>query len=70
MESHLVDFIYFQKQRVVKKEITETTINNYNKSLKTLCDMNNILGKTGNILEKEFPKVENRQLVELLKYRK
>lgn len=43
LESHIVDFIYFQKQRVLSKEITETTINNYIKPLKTFCDMNNII---------------------------
>ncbi|HEX2406690.1 MAG TPA: hypothetical protein VHJ38_05715 [Nitrososphaeraceae archaeon] len=43
LESHIIDFIYFQKQRVISKEITETTINNYIKPLKTFCDMNNIL---------------------------
>ena len=43
LESHIIDFTYFQKQRVLSKEITETTINNYIKRLKTFCDMNNIL---------------------------
>jgi hypothetical protein len=43
LESHIIDFIYFQKQRVLNKEITETTINNYVKPLKTFCDMNNII---------------------------
>jgi integrase len=43
LESHIIDFIYFQKQRVLKKEITETTITNYIKPLKTFCDMNNII---------------------------
>ena len=43
LESYIIDFIYFQKQRVINKEITETTINNYIKPLKTFCDMNNIL---------------------------
>jgi hypothetical protein len=43
LESHIIDFIYFQKQRVHNKEITETTINNYIKPLKTFCDMNNII---------------------------
>jgi integrase len=43
LESHIIDFIYFQKQRVLTKEITETTINNYIKPLKTFCDMNNII---------------------------
>ena len=43
LQSHIIDFIYFQKQRVLNKEITETTINNYIKPLKTFCDMNNII---------------------------
>ena len=43
LESHVIDFISFQKQRVINKEITDTTINNYIKPLKTFCDMNNIL---------------------------
>ena len=43
IESHIIDFIYFQKQRVLHGEITKTTINNYIKPLKTFCDMNNIL---------------------------
>ena len=43
LESHLIDFIHFQKLRVQNKEITDTTINNYIKPLKTFCDMNNIL---------------------------
>ena len=43
LELHLIDFISFQKQRVINKEITDTTINNYIKPIKTFCDMNNIL---------------------------
>ncbi|HSA75296.1 MAG TPA: hypothetical protein VLE21_03830 [Candidatus Nitrosocosmicus sp.] len=43
LQSHIIDFIYFQKQRVVNREITDTTIDNYIKALKTFCDMNNIL---------------------------
>jgi hypothetical protein len=56
LESHLVDFIYFQKQRVQNKEITDTTINNYVKPLKTFCDMNNILGINWKYIRKGIPK--------------
>jgi integrase len=56
LESHLVDFIYYQKQRVEKKEITETTINNYIKPLKTFCDMNNFLGINWKHIRKGVPK--------------
>src|SRR5688572_19888170 len=54
-ESHIVDFIYFQKERVLRKEITETTINNYIKPLKTFCDMNNIL-LNWKLISKGIPK--------------
>lgn len=43
LQSHLIDFIYFQKQRVANNEISETTIDNYIKAVKTFCDMNNVL---------------------------
>ena len=56
LESHFIDFIYFQKQRVLKKEVTETTINNYVKPLKTFCDMNNILGINWKYIRKGVPK--------------
>jgi hypothetical protein len=55
IESHIIDFIYFQKQRILDGEITETTINNYIKPLKTICDMNNIL-LNWKYLQKGVPK--------------
>ena len=39
----LIDFIIFQKERVVKGEITESTIPNYYKPVKLFCDMNDII---------------------------
>ena len=56
LESHLIDFIHFQKLRVQNKEITDTTINNYIKPLKTFCDMNNILLINWKYIRKGVPR--------------
>lgn len=38
----LMRFINFQKERVLKKEITESTLKNYYKPIKLSCEMNDI----------------------------
>ena len=39
----LIDFIIFQKERVSKGEIKDSTIPNYYKPVKLFCDMNDII---------------------------
>jgi integrase len=43
LQKQLIDFVFFQKSRVEKKEISESTVSNYFKPVKLFCDMNNIL---------------------------
>ncbi len=43
LQDSLIDFIVFQKERVDKGEIVNSTIPNYYKSVKLFCDMNNII---------------------------
>lgn len=38
-----MNFIMLQKERVLKGEISGSTISNYYKPVKLFCDMNNIL---------------------------
>jgi len=42
-QDSLIDFIVFQKERVSKGQIVESTIPNYYKSVKLFCDMNDIV---------------------------
>jgi hypothetical protein len=41
-EDKLMQFINFQKDRVAKGEIAESTISNYNKATKLFCEMNDL----------------------------
>ena len=43
LQNQLLEFIDHQKERVTKGEISESTISNYIKPVKTFCDMNDIL---------------------------
>jgi len=38
----ILKFVYFQKERVAKKEITGATVQNYTKSIKLFCEMADI----------------------------
>ena len=38
-----MQYIEYQKERVEKGEIKESTINNYYKSIKLFCEMNDII---------------------------
>lgn len=38
----LMRFITFQKERVTRKEISESTLRNYHKPIKLFCEMNDI----------------------------
>jgi hypothetical protein len=40
--SRVLKFIYFQKERVDKKEISAATVRNYTKSIRLFCDMSDI----------------------------
>ena len=40
--SKLIEFIQYQKQRVLKNEISESTIPSYFKAIKLFCEMNDI----------------------------
>jgi integrase len=42
LSSMLIKFLEFQKSRVLKKEIEESTIQNYFKAIKLFCEMNEI----------------------------
>jgi hypothetical protein len=42
-QHQLMQYIEFQKERAEKGEIAESTINNYYKSVKLFCEMNDIL---------------------------
>jgi hypothetical protein len=42
-QSHLFRFINFQKQRIQTKEISESTLGNYLKTIKLFCSMNDII---------------------------
>jgi len=42
LQEQLIKFIMFQKERVVKDEIKESTIPNYYKPVKLFCDMDDI----------------------------
>jgi hypothetical protein len=42
ISSKLIKFLEFQKSRVRRKEIEETTIQNYFKAIKLFCEMNEI----------------------------
>jgi hypothetical protein len=42
-QSHLIRFINFQKERILKKEISEATLANYVKTIKLFCSMNDIV---------------------------
>ena len=41
--STILKFIYFQRERVEKKEISGATVINYTKSIKLFCSMNDII---------------------------
>jgi len=43
LQDSLINFITFQKERVLKGEIVESTIPNYYKAVKVFCDMNDII---------------------------
>jgi len=43
LQDSLIDFIVFQKERVSRGEIVESTIPNYYKPVKLFCDMNDII---------------------------
>ncbi len=43
LQDSLIDFIVFQKARVSRGEITESTVPNYYKPVKLFCDMNDII---------------------------
>jgi len=43
LQSSLMSFIIFQKERVIKGEIEASTISNYYKPIKLFCDVNDIL---------------------------
>jgi len=43
LQNSLLDFIVVQKERVIKGEITASTISNYYKPVKLFCDVNDIL---------------------------
>jgi len=39
---NILKFVYFQKERVDKKEITGATVQNYTRSIKLFCEMSDI----------------------------
>jgi len=43
LQDSLIDFIMFQKKRVTRGEIKDSTIPNYYKPIKLFCDMNDII---------------------------
>ena len=43
LESHLIRFINFQKQRINEAAIVEGTLQNYVKAIKLFCSMNDIV---------------------------
>ena len=43
LQDALIDFIIFQKGRVSKGEIKDSTVPNYYKPVKLFCDMNDII---------------------------
>ena len=43
MVTKTINGLFFQKRRVEKKEIIESTVSNYFKPIKLFCDMNNVL---------------------------
>jgi hypothetical protein len=44
LSQKLIELIQYQKQRVQKNEISESTIPNYFKAIKLFCVMNDIIG--------------------------
>ena len=43
VQSHLIHFINFQKQRIKNEGISEGTLRNYIKAIKLFCSMNDIM---------------------------
>ncbi len=50
--SKLIEFIQYQKQRVLKNEISESTIPSYFKAIKLFCEMNDITYKLAKIKQR------------------
>jgi hypothetical protein len=44
--SNILKFLYFQKERVEKKEITASTLRNYFKTIKMFCEVTDIIKET------------------------
>ena len=57
VEDMLIRFVLFQKDRIVKKEITPGTLRNYVKAIKLFCRMNRI-NISWDIISRSLPKVK------------
>jgi len=54
----VIHFVNFQKGRVTKKEITESTLRNYYKPIKLFCEMNDI-GLSWKKIAKALPRARS-----------
>lgn len=57
LQKHLIQFAGYQKQRVARKEVSESTVPNYFKAVKLMCQVNNLDNKVNwKIVSKSYPK--------------
>lgn len=57
VQTKIMQFVIFQKERVKRKEIASGTLKNYLKILKGFCDMNHILNINWKLIYKGLPPV-------------
>jgi len=57
VQSKIMQFVIFQKERVNRKEIAAGTLKNYLKILKVFCDMNNVLEINWKLIYRGLPTV-------------
>jgi hypothetical protein len=55
LQSRIISFIIYQKERIERKEIASGTLHNYIKVIKLFCEMNNILNINWKLIYRGLP---------------
>ena len=55
IQSRIISFIIYQKERIERKEIASGTLRNYIKVIKLFCEMNNILNINWKLIYRGLP---------------